>query len=406
MGDSPPKLPEMGFVDMKTEPPVDEMATHFVTTWKTDNPGETGATSIHIGTGEGTFDYDVDWDNDGVFDEEGGLTGDVTHDFGMAGTYTVRIRGEFPHMIAGKSTSSANNALPGDANKLLAVEQWGTMEWGSMHRMFEEAVNPRDFPSDAPDLSRVTDMSRVFAGSVFSRSSFNQDIGNWDVSNVTNMSQMFRNAYVFNQDIGGWDVSNVTDMSEMFGGAAAFKQDLSRWDVSSVTNMSEMFGGARAFGAGVSSQGIGGWDVSNVTTMRSMFEGANTFNQDIGAWDISNVTNMSWMFGATQAFNQDIGGWNVSNVTEMRRMFESADAFNQDIGGWDVSNMNGMLNATNGLSTSTYDAILIGWSSRSDLERGVTLGATMQTYCTGEAARQDLITMRGWTITGDTKQCL
>ena len=42
-------------------------------------------------------------------------------------------------------------------------------------------------------------------------------IGGWDVSKVTNMSGMFRNAMLFDQDIGSWDVSKVTDMSFMFG---------------------------------------------------------------------------------------------------------------------------------------------------------------------------------------------
>ena len=38
--------------------------------------------------------------------------------------------------------------------------------------------------------------------------SFNQAIGYWDVSNVTNMAYMF-NDTTFNQPIGNWDVSNV-----------------------------------------------------------------------------------------------------------------------------------------------------------------------------------------------------
>ena len=53
--------------------------------------------------------------------------------------------------------------------------------------------------------SNVTDMSYMFQ-----YSAFNKDIGNWDVSNVTNMSYMFFQASAFNQNISGWCVSNIT----------------------------------------------------------------------------------------------------------------------------------------------------------------------------------------------------
>jgi len=49
--------------------------------------------------------------------------------------------------------------------------------------------------------------------------SFNQPIGSWNVSNVTNMVEMFRDATAFNQPIGSWNISNVTDMSYMFEAA-------------------------------------------------------------------------------------------------------------------------------------------------------------------------------------------
>ena len=45
---------------------------------------------------------------------------------------------------------------------------------------------------------------------------FNDDISQWDTSNVVTMRQMFYNASSFNQPIGDWDVSNVTDMYYMF----------------------------------------------------------------------------------------------------------------------------------------------------------------------------------------------
>jgi len=66
--------------------------------------------------------------------------------------------------------------------------------------------------------------------------SFNQDIGNWDTSNVTTMSFMFTDATSFNQDIGSWNTSNVTNMNDMFYAASAFNQNLSRWCVTNIAS--------------------------------------------------------------------------------------------------------------------------------------------------------------------------
>ena len=62
------------------------------------------------------------------------------------------------------------------------------------------------------DVSNITDMSDLFEDSL----DFNGDISKLDVSNVTNMYGMFYECEKFNSDISAWDVSNVKDMSKMF----------------------------------------------------------------------------------------------------------------------------------------------------------------------------------------------
>ena len=127
--------------------------------------------------------------------------------------------------------------------------------------------------ADSPNLSSVTDMSGMF-----SSSSFNGNISEWDVSSVTNMSYMFLHSS-FNGNISGWDVSSVTDMSYMFV-SSPFNGDISNWNVSSVTDMSIMFGGSPFNGD------ISNWNVSSVTDMSGMFSDS-PFNDNLGSWYIT-----------------------------------------------------------------------------------------------------------------------
>lgn len=54
------------------------------------------------------------------------------------------------------------------------------------------------------------------AGLFFNCRDFNQNLSNWDVSNVTDMRFMFYYCENFNNDISKWNVSKVTDMYFMF----------------------------------------------------------------------------------------------------------------------------------------------------------------------------------------------
>ena len=166
--------------------------------------------------------------------------------------------------------------------------------------------------------------------------SFNDDFSKLCTTRVTDMSELFLCYEGFNQPIGNWDVSNVTDMSFMFYAECQtnhqFNQPLNYWDVGNVTDMSYMFLGANF------NQPIGNWDTSSVTDMRYMLASI-VFNQDISSWDVSGVTNMSGMFYDAQSYNQSILGWNTSNVTDMSYMFNRAFSFNQDTNNINTGNV-------------------------------------------------------------------
>ena len=203
------------------------------------------------------------------------------------------------------------------------------------------------------DVSNVTDMHQMFYGNT----TFNQNLNNWKgkLNKVTDMSQMFCYATSFNQNLRDWDVSNVTNMKEMFKGATAFNGDISTWEVSSDTTMYAMFYEASSFNCNIS-----GWDVSNVTTMEATFCYANNFNQDIGNWNVSKVTNMESMFSYDTTFNQNLNKWDVRNVTDMNHMFNHAYAFNDSISNWDVSkvrDMNFMFK-----SAKVFNQDITGWN--------------------------------------------
>ncbi|GMH89458.1 hypothetical protein TrVE_jg13098 [Triparma verrucosa] len=103
----------------------------------------------------------------------------------------------------------------------------------------------------------------------------------WDVSEVTNMSELFKDATAFNEDLSYWDVSKVTKMDSMFESAGSFKgKGIGKWNVSNVTSMVKAFKDTLAF----REEGIGGWKVDNVELMNDIFEGAALDLEKVEGW--------------------------------------------------------------------------------------------------------------------------
>ena len=231
----------------------------FVTTWDA-GPGQHrisiplevhsgGTLTIHWGDGETSTVTSSDTQS---------------HAYSGPGEYQVSMTGDLSSINLGTT-----------APKLASIDQWGDIRWASMANAFRGASNMVHKATDAPDLSGVTSMSRMF----HSASKFNGDLSGWNVSSVTDTSGVFLRASSFNGDVSTWDVSAVTDMSSMFDGATVFDRPLNSWNVSSVTHMISMFSGAAVFNHPLNS-----WNVSSVINMDNMFDGADSFEQNLGEW--------------------------------------------------------------------------------------------------------------------------
>jgi len=260
----------------------------------------------------------------------------------------------------------------------------------------------------------------------FNSAGFNQNVSNWNVSNVGYTSQMFQGTQVYNNglapglfnndsSLNSWNTSNFDDIQVMFNKAVAFNQNISNWDVSKVTTMNATFNGATLFNngdtPGASNQPLTSWyapkcvdfvtmflsavafnqpipilvDTSGIildatgsgVTLGAMFQGASIFNQNVSTWNTSKVTIMSSVFQSASVFNNgDAPGastqplnWITDNVTTMSQMFVNASVFNQpiDTSGnyWNTGSVTSMFQMfAGGLVTLLFNQPIGNWDTR------------------------------------------
>ncbi len=61
------------------------------------------------------------------------------------------------------------------------------------------------------------------------------------MNNMFSAFESFEGSSSFNQDLSEWNVSNVRSMGGMFAGALSFNGNISTWDVSNVRTCLESF---------------------------------------------------------------------------------------------------------------------------------------------------------------------
>ncbi len=264
------------------------------------NTDELNSENINVTVAVNTVDgeyparYDLDCESDGVYEFKGLTEEHVCTYKRNTGKHQISVRGDIQAMYLchrniecymKRGASGDNNCISlfktsrqediFQMNPVISVDSWGDIQWKSMNQFAAHCVGLTAVPAEAPDLSDVSDMSEMFLDTY----AFNQSINHWDVSHVTDMSGMFKWANAFNQPLDKWNVSNVKKMNEMFKGTKVFNQPLENWDVSNVMEMREMFSSTYAF-----NQPLDKWNVSNVKDMNRMFYAAINYKQYPNDW--------------------------------------------------------------------------------------------------------------------------
>ena len=293
----------------------------------------------------GTFNATIDWGDGSSSTITSYNDSNLAHTYASAGDHAISISGTFPNIKFGDDNVAAD--------KVITVTNLGQVGWQTLERAFKYCDNMTSFTSGVTDTSSVTNMYEIF----YSCSDMTScDASGFNTSNVTNMGGMFRYNYdLTSLDISSFDTSSATSMYGTFWACQSLTSlDVSNFDTSSVTNMFYMF-----------------IDCPSLTSL------------DVSNFDTSSVTDMNGMF---------FGGSSLTDVVGVE---------NFNIEG--INNTGGFTNFMNSvtLPTARYDALLVNWDAQDPLDNLVpNFGSSQYTAGgTAAAARANLISTDGWTIT-------
>ena len=207
---------------------------------------------------------------------------------------------------------------------------------------------------ELPPCNTATNCSYMFSGcSNLANINLNDqkliDFGNFDTSNVTDMSYMFyqtKIAYI-PRNI---KYNNVTNLSHMFDGCSQVKWMVDNQNnASKAVDMSYMFANCRSLDA------IPFISSSSATNLSHMFDGCSLLRYLVAssAYFTGNIQDMSYMFNNCLSLNDvTLKNFNTSNVTNMSSMFNGCSSLTEvsDISTSNVTDMSSMFNGCSSLT--------------------------------------------------------
>jgi len=357
-----------GFVDAII-PPAEDFLMLIDTEAQT--PGEKEF-SLALNPAE-TYDFYVDWGDGSGAQHITSSSPDPSHTYDTAGEYEVSIAGTFPQFYY-------NNTNP-HRQEIIEIKRWGDIQWSSLQNAFYGCSNMAYNPTDAPNLTSVTNARDCFNGcSAFSGA---LDFSGWSGNGIKD----FRNFFTSVGSAGSITSINLTGLV-----------------TSAATNIQNMMSQTSGLACDLD---LTSWDVQNVIFARSMLINSAVTSLDTTGWNTGSLTSLEEFVRGTSSLGAWIGHENL-DTSSVQTMVHMADASllgaNKvlDLSAWDITNLT---NATLILSTfnhelkaGTYDTLLVNWDAYGT--SGVTLGVAASKYSAGTpaTARANMIS-RGWTIT-------
>tara|TARA_R100001460_G_scaffold50290_2_gene88621 strand:+ start:2164 stop:3933 length:1770 start_codon:yes stop_codon:yes gene_type:complete len=341
-------------------PPADPaLILKYVTT----TPSE----SIEIrGGGTLGYNYDVDWGDSSS--DTSVTTNTKTHTYSVAGTYTVKITGAFPHPHFGVMSAT-------DREKIVELSNWGDIQYTKLHSAFSNCINMEYAATDTPDLSAAA----ANTGNMM-RFCFNNCTGitnPMDLSNWTNLECIGNfglNSFLLGAtnvpyvNMSGWNMPNnsnavscftsvgsnltngcdfilnnmtwgaVTGLNSFMFGVKIKTLSINNWTLptSGTLNISSFLYNATANVPGSIDLDLSGWtNTARITIMTNFLRASSVTSSPFSSinttgWDTSNISALNFSFYRAAYLTDIIGldGWKGDSVTTLQGAWEDCRSLN------------------------------------------------------------------------------
>ena len=172
------------------------LETDFISTWRTTTDLE----SITMCTyHENAYDCAIDWGDGTITNPTSWDDAGMTHEYAIAGDYTVRISGLFEYFAGFESVSGDN---------LISVINWGVVGWNTMNSSFRGCSNMTSFTAGNCDVSNVG----VYVYLFFQNPCSSIDVSTFDTSGATTLGAMFLTSPALDIDPSNFNIEGITSV--------------------------------------------------------------------------------------------------------------------------------------------------------------------------------------------------